>query len=529
MPGSLCALFKALRRLHLMFPLQSDRYLQSVPYRQTYLQYKIMHNRRILTGVVSMKKKKTLSSHTKGTLQSIESILEVVLLSVLYYFFWRHYYHETDLFPKYYGNGKYVLAGLYGVLSYIFIVNSDGFQFGQLRKADLMVAQWIALLIVNFVTYFQLCLIANVMIDPIPILLLMLADVVVSALFIILVKFVYYHLYAPYNMVMVYGSKPAAGMKLKMDSRRDKYHVDALISEDKGFDYICQEIVKYDAVVLNDLSAQLRNDLVKYCYQHSIRLYVAPKITDIIIRNGEDVSAFDTPLILVAGQGLTVGQRFVKRAMDITLSLIALIPAAPIMLLIALAIKLEDHGPVFYKQKRATLNGKTFEILKFRSMIVNAEKLGESIPATGRDPRITKVGRIIRAIRVDELPQLINILKGDMSIVGPRPERLEHMEQYGADIPEFYYRLKVKGGLTGYAQIYGKYNTSAYDKIRLDLMYIEHYSLLLDIKLILMTIRILFSKESTEGFDVAEENEQKIEQMLEEMEQEEPLAAGSDK
>ena len=152
-------------------------------------------------------------------------------------------------------------------------------------------------------------------------------------------------------------------------------------------------------------------------------------------------------------------------------------------------------------------------------MIVDAEKSGMSIPATGKDPRITKVGNLIRACRVDELPQILNILKGDMSIVGPRPERLEHMEQYGADIPEFYYRLKVKGGLTGYAQIYGKYNTSAYDKIRLDLMYIEHYSIVLDIKLILMTIRILFSKESTEGFEVAEANEIKLEQMLEEMEQ----------
>ncbi len=476
-----------------------------------------------------MKKKKALSSHTKGTLQSIEMVLEVILLSVLYYIFWRRGYQGTDSFPLYLGFGKYVLIGVYAVLIYIFIKNSDGFQFGQLRKADLLVAQWIAMIIVNTVTYFQLCLIANILITPIPMLMLTLTEILVSALFIILVKTIYYHLYAPYNMVMVFGSRPAAGMKLKMDSRRDKYQVNAMIAEDKGFDYICQEIVKYDAVVLNDLSAQLRNDLVKYCYQHSIRLYVAPKITDIIIRNGEDISAFDTPLLLVAGQGLTLGQRFVKRTMDIILSLIALILASPFMLLIALAIKLEDGGPVFYKQKRATINGKAFDILKFRSMIVDAEKAGESIPATGRDPRITKVGRVIRAIRMDELPQIINILKGDMSIVGPRPERLEHMEQYGAEVPEFYYRLKVKGGLTGYAQIYGKYNTGAYDKIRLDLMYIEHYSLVLDIKLILMTIRILFSKESTEGFDVAEENEQKIDELLEQMDQDEAAAGSAQK
>ncbi len=466
-----------------------------------------------------MNKKRKLSSHTKGTVQSIESLLEIVLLSALYYIFWRWGYQDSELFPKYYGFGKYILAGVYGVISYLLIKNSDGMQFGQLRKADLLVAQWIAMLIANAITYFQLCLIANVMIDATPILLLMGADMVLVSVYVLLVKGLYRLMYAPYNMVMIYGSRTAVGMKIKMDNRRDKYRVDALIPADKGFDYICQEIEKYDAVVLNDVPAEERNDIVKYCYQHSIRVYVVPKITDIIIRNGEDITAFDTPLILVAGKGLTIGQRITKRLEDLVLSIPALLIAAPVMVVIAIAIKLEDGGPVFYRQKRATIGGKAFEILKFRSMIVDAEKPGISIPATGRDPRITKVGKVIRACRFDELPQLLNIIKGDMSVVGPRPERVEHMEKYGEEIPEFYYRLKVKGGLTGYAQIYGRYNTSAYDKIRLDLMYIEHYSLVLDIKLILMTIRILFSKSSTEGFEVTEENEKKLEHMLEEMEQ----------
>ena len=155
------------------------------------------------------------------------------------------------------------------------------------------------------------------------------------------------------------------------------------------------------------------------------------------------------------------------------------------------------------------------DILKFRSMIVDAEKEGKSIPATDHDPRITKVGRFTRATRIDELPQILNILKGDMSIVGPRPERVEHVEKYSVDIPEFDYRMKVKGGLTGYAQIYGKYNTSPYDKLRLDLMYIENYSLMLDIKLILQTIRIILKKESTEGFDKAEELEKRKQALLE--------------
>ena len=190
--------------------------------------------------------------------------------------------------------------------------------------------------------------------------------------------------------------------------------------------------------------------------------------------------------------------------MDIVISLVILTITSPIMLVTAIAIKAYDHGPAFFKQKRCTINGKVFEILKFRSMIVDAEKPGMVIPAKDRDPRITPVGRFIRATRIDELPQLINVLKGEMSIVGPRPERVEHVEKYSKDIPEFSYRLKVKGGLTGYAQVLGKYNTTAYDKLKLDLMYIENYSIALDLKLLLMTIKIVFSKESTEGFE--EEN-----------------------
>ena len=200
--------------------------------------------------------------------------------------------------------------------------------------------------------------------------------------------------------------------------------------------------------------------------------------------------------------------------MDILLCSIAMIVAAPVMAVVAIAIKLEDGGPVFFKQKRMTRNGREFDILKFRSMIVDAEKYAGAVLATDNDPRITKVGKVIRATRLDELPQILNILKGDMSIVGPRPERKVIADEYCKDIPEFAYRLKVRGGLTGYAQIYGKYNTSAYDKLRLDLMYIENYSFMLDIKLIILTLRIIFSKESTEGIDKQFEAQQKIEELL---------------
>ena len=237
---------------------------------------------------------------------------------------------------------------------------------------------------------------------------------------------------------------------------------------------------------------------------------MTPKISDILIRSSDSIHLFDTPLLLSRNSGLTFEQKFLKRTLDVVLSLLVLIVTSPIMLVIAIAIKLYDGGPVFFKQKRCTKDGKVFEIHKFRSMIVDAEKEGISVPATDRDPRITPVGNIIRATRLDELPQVFDILNGNMSIVGPRPERVEHVEKYTEEVPEFQYRLKVKGGLTGYAQIYGKYNTTPYDKLRLDLMYIQNYSILLDLKLIFMTIKIIFMKESTEGFkDIEEKSEEK--------------------
>ena len=436
----------------------------------------------------------------KSTIRTMEGLVEIGLLALLYYVVWRQGYEE-GIFPSYHGNGKYVLTGVYALLSIVLFWNFEGFRFGYLKTTDVLVSQCIALVIINFITYWQLCLIANVVVTPMPMLVLTAFDFVVSLACSYVFAKIYHYLYVPKNMVMIYGSDNAVTLKVKMDTRSDKYRITRLIPESAGVETICGELRNYDAVILTDITAENRNDILKYCYQNEIRTYVAPKLSDIIVCGGEDINLFDTPLKLVKGKGLTPVQRFYKRLMDIVLCLLALVLLSPVLLITAVAIKLEDGGPVFYKQKRATLNGNVFEILKFRSMIVDAEKDGKSIPATDHDPRITKVGRVIRACRIDELPQILNILKGDMSIVGPRPERVEHVEEYSREIPEFGYRLKVKGGLTGYAQIYGKYNTSAYDKLRLDLMYIEKYSLMLDIKLILMTVRIMLKKESTEGFD----------------------------
>ena len=185
--------------------------------------------------------------------------------------------------------------------------------------------------------------------------------------------------------------------------------------------------------------------------------------------------------------------------MDIALSLAALVILSPLMLVTAAAIKLYDGGPVFYKQIRLTKDRKEFYVYKFRSMRVDAEKDGVARLASQGDDRITPVGKVIRSLRIDELPQLLCILMGTMTIVGPRPERPEIAEQYEKEMPEFALRLQAKAGLTGYAQVYGKYNTSPYNKLQMDLQYIGSMGLVTDLKIIFATIKVLFVPESTEG------------------------------
>ena len=193
--------------------------------------------------------------------------------------------------------------------------------------------------------------------------------------------------------------------------------------------------------------------------------------------------------------------KFFKRSADVVVSFLGLVILSPILAITALLIKIDSKGPVIFKQKRIGKNGKVFDIYNFRSMCVGAENKGSGVYSGKGDARVTKVGRIIRATSIDELPQLFNILSGDMSFVGPRPERPEIAQQYEKDMPEFALRLQVKAGLTGYAQVYGKYNTPPYDKVQMDLMYVANQSILEDLRLMLLTFKIMFMPSSTEGVD----------------------------
>ena len=300
-------------------------------------------------------------------------------------------------------------------------------------------------------------------------------------------------------MLLVYGDIPAFHLQEKINSREDKYQICGAVHIRIGLRRIMKMAGDYDAVIIGDVPSHERNCLMKECFGASIRSYTVPKISDILLSSSVELNIFDSPLYLSRNEDLKVEQKFFKRLIDILFSSLGLIVTSPFWAIISIMIKCSDRGPVFYKQLRLTKDGKVFEIYKFRTMVQNAEEDGVARLASESDHRILPVGRFLRMTRLDELPQLINILKGEMSVVGPRPERPELAAEIEKEIPEFSYRLKVKAGLTGYAQVYGKYNTTAYDKLKLDLTYIRKYSVFLDLKLILMTPKIMLLKESTEG------------------------------
>lgn len=345
-----------------------------------------------------------------------------------------------------------------------------------------------------------MCLIGNDYMPIMPMLILTGLELLIVLPGVYLVRFIYTRLYPPRKMIVIYGEHSPKDLINKINSRKDKYNVCATASVYLGYKALYEKIMQYEAVVLCDLPTKMRNQILKFCFDQGKRTYITPKISDIILNGTERIHLFDSPLMLSRNRGLTIEQRFVKRTMDIVMSLIAIVISSPILLLIAASIKLYDRGPVFYTQERLTRDGEIFRIIKFRSMRMDSEIEGAQL-ARKDDDRITPVGRIIRRTHFDELPQIFNILKGEMSFVGPRPEREVIATQYEAVIPEFSFRLKVKAGLTGYAQVYGKYNTTPYDKLKLDLTYIETYSFWQDLKLMLMTFKIIFQKENTEGID----------------------------
>ena len=434
----------------------------------------------------------------KRIIKFMSSAAIVAMEAGIYGFVWVTYYNRLLEFP-FWRRGNWLMIAVYAVLLIFFEQMYGGFKVGFYKKWNVIYSQILALVIVNVITYLQIALIDKRFHSLTLMGGILVTEIMVAVIWAFAFQFIYSRLFPRRHMLLVYGERPIFHLMQKISTREDKYQICNIIHYEEGVDEIMRLADQYDAIIIGDIPAHERNQLLKRCFGQGIRTYTVPKISDIINRSSDDLNLFDTPLLLSRNEDLKIEQLFAKRMMDVVSSFLGLLISSPFFLIIAFLIKATDRGPVFYKQIRLTRNGKEFEIYKFRTMIQDAEKDGHARLASEHDDRILPVGRFLRATRLDELPQLINVLKGEMSMVGPRPERPELAAEIEKELPEFPYRLKVKAGLTGYAQIYGKYNTTAYDKLKLDLTYIRNYSFFLDLKLMIMTPKIMLMKESTEG------------------------------
>lgn len=439
----------------------------------------------------------------KRLIMFLASVLVIGLQTLNFAYVWfTQYNFRSVIGSTYWRRGHWALFALYALIVFIVSRLFGALKVGYMRMLDVIISQILSVICTNIIAYIQLALIGRwrFMDHVVPMVYLMLVNLAVVLLWAAAVRWMYVNIYPPRQMILVYDSRNPEKLLKNISSRADKYVISEAVYLGSGMDYIKERILQSQGVMIGDMPSHERNLLVKYCFEKNIRCYCSPKISDIMIMSSEKMHMFDTPLLLFRNRGLTVEQQAFKRIFDILCSLLMLVILSPVMLVISLLVKGYDGGPVFYKQERLTQDGKIFLVYKFRSMRVDSEKAGARL-AMKNDDRITPVGRVLRNIHFDELPQLLNIIKGDMSLVGPRPERPEIAAEYEKEIPEFSYRLKVKAGLTGYAQVYGKYNTTPYDKLKLDLTYIENYSFFLDLQLIATTVKILFQKENTEGVE----------------------------
>ena len=433
----------------------------------------------------------------------LASVLIVAVQTGTFAYAWFHDYYKKEIIGRmYYSRGHWALLLMYVAMVILISKLFSAFKVGYMRVLDVILSQIFSVLAVNAFAYVQLALIGRwrVLEHIVPMLRVTGINLAAVVIWVVVMRIIYARIYPPHEVLLIYDQVQPVALEKKLLRRQDKYNITGTISLAAGIPQILHEIRKYEAVMIGDIPSHERNLFLKECFALNLRCYCLPKISDIMIMSSEKIHMFDTPLLLFRNCGLTVEKQFLKRVFDLVCSALAVAVLSPLFLLIALIIHLYDGGPVLYRQERLTKDGEVFLLYKFRSMRVDSEISGARL-ARKEDDRITPFGRILRRIHFDELPQLLNILKGEMSLVGPRPERPELARLYEQDIPEFSYRLKVKAGLTGYAQVYGKYNTTPYDKLKLDLTYIENYSFLLDLQLIAATVKVLFQKDNTEGVE----------------------------
>lgn len=428
----------------------------------------------------------------------IVKILDAVLVTIPFALCWYLYYAKHIASP-FYAKGDYLVVALFFVLFIMFGRVYDAFLMSMYRISEIVYAQFLAAAVSDFIMYIVIWLLSKHLPNILPGVAALIGQLILSAIWARGAHRAYFKAFPPQATAVIYDTRQGLEKLISQYGLDGKYRVVATATTAECIENLSM-LDGINTVFISGVHSHDRNIILKYCVENNITMFVIPRIGDTIMSGAHHMHMFHLPMLRVGRYNPQPEYLFIKRLLDIVISAAALIILSPIFLVTAIAIKMTDHGPVFYKQTRLTKDGKEFGILKFRSMRVDAEKDGVARLSSGEhDDRITPVGKMIRACRVDELPQLINILRGELSIVGPRPERPEIAAQYCEEMPEFSLRLQAKAGLTGYAQVYGKYNTTPYDKLTMDLMYIAHPSIIEDLKIMFATVKILFMPESTEG------------------------------
>lgn len=425
-------------------------------------------------------------------------VLLAIVPALLFFYTYVHHYPSATFYMR--GNALFFVV--YLAILVLFMMIYGSFSVRKYRTRELVFAYALSCFFTDVIAYFIMSLLARTLLPPKYVIFTMLAQCLIETGLFIIARILAEKLEPPSAVLLI---APEAcdreSVRGKFDRRRTRYYIDRVVSADMPWDELCEIMHSYDTVVLLPMEKELRHRIMDDCFWHGVEILLKPDMQDIMVNCADTVIMSDVPLYEVHTGSSDRAYLAAKRALDIVASVCGLILCSPIFLAAAIAIKAQDGGPVFYRQKRLTLNGKPFYLTKFRSMVVNAESATGAVLAGKDDSRITKVGAFLRATRIDELPQLLNILSGDMTLVGPRPERPEFYKKYCAEYPEFGYRLRAKAGLTGYAQLYGKYNTTFADKALLDMYYIQRASFFWDLQLIFYTLKIIFVKESTEGVD----------------------------
>lgn len=428
---------------------------------------------------------------------AVVKMVNIVLLMIPFLICWTLYYEPrtTTVGSK---QVSVLVMIIFFFICYYFGQRLDCFRVSILQIRNVIFGEVLATMITDIIMYILIWMLSIHLPNLIPGLITWGGQCVIGVIWAFVMHQSYFSTHPPLRTIVIYDERMGMENLIHTYGLEKRFNIKTVYPVESIIDKL-EVMEEFDAAFLCGIHSRERNIILKHCINHKIKLFMIPRIADVMMRGSEQIHMLHLPILKTQRYKPSIEYQIIKRTMDIVVSGIATIVLSPLFLITAIAVK-SDGGPAFYKQKRLTKDGKVFEILKFRSMRVDAEKYSGAVLSAGEnDPRITKVGRIIRACRLDELPQLLNILKGDMSLVGPRPERPELQKEIEKEVPEFGLRLQTKAGLTGYAQVYGKYNTTFYDKLLMDLMYISKPSILEDLTIMLATVKILTSKESTEG------------------------------